>query len=120
MWPDAHDRGEGWEAVHGDGQPGGPRIISTALLTILNVIDFEMDVAAAVSAPRFHHQWVPDKLYVEPETPADVVEGLRRRGHTVDVSKRHWSSAQAIVVDPETGLLMGGSDPRSDGRALGF
>jgi len=101
------------------GSPGGPRIISTTLLTILNVVDWEMDAQAAVSAPRFHHQWRPDVLRVERETPSDVVEALGRRGHTVDVSKRHWSSAQIIVIDAETGLHWGGSDPRTDGGAVG-
>ena len=101
------------------GSPGGPRIISTTLLTLLNVIDFGMDVQSAVSFPRFHHQWLPDRLLVEPATPADVVEGLRRRGHNVEVSERNWSSAQAIVIDAETGLHTGGSDPRSDGVAAG-
>jgi len=102
------------------GSPGGPRIISTTLLTILNVFDWGMDVSEAVSAPRFHHQWVPDELVVERAVPADVQEGLRRRGHHVVVSERDWSSAQAIVIDPETGWHLGGSDPRSDGLAQGL
>jgi len=101
------------------GSPGGPRIISTVLLTILNVVDWGMDVQAAVSAPRYHHQWIPDKLRVEPETPADVVDALRARGHTVDVQSRHWSAAEAIVIDPASGLHYGGSDPRTDGGAYG-
>jgi len=102
------------------GSPGGPRIISTTLLTILNVIDYEMTAQEAVSVPRFHHQWQPDKLRVEPETPADVVEALRARGHEVDVEKRHWSAAEVIVIDPKTGLHAGGSDPRTDGAAVGW
>ena len=102
------------------GSPGGPRIITTVLLSILNVIDYGLNVQESVSAPRFHHQWVPDKLFVEPAIPEDVIEGLRRRGHRVEVSVRNWSSAQAIVIDPETGWHMGGTDPRSDGLALGY
>jgi gamma-glutamyltranspeptidase/glutathione hydrolase len=101
------------------GSPGGPRIISTVLLTILNVVDWGMDVQAAVSAPRYHHQWIPDTLRVEPETPRDVTEALRALGHTVDVQSRHWSAAEAIVIDPVTGLHAGGSDPRTDGGAYG-
>jgi gamma-glutamyltranspeptidase/glutathione hydrolase len=101
------------------GSPGGPRIISTTLLSIINVIDYGMDVQQAVSAPRFHHQWVPDKLYVEPETTDDVVEALRRRGHTVSVSDWNWSAAEVIAVDLDTGMFSGGSDPRTDGLALG-
>ncbi|MBW2245197.1 MAG: gamma-glutamyltransferase [Deltaproteobacteria bacterium] len=100
------------------GSPGGPRIITTTLLSIVNVIDYGMDVQEALNFPRFHHQWVPDRLLVEPATPADVVEALRARGHNVEISKRNWSSAQAIVVEPD-GLHLGASDPRGDGRAQG-
>jgi gamma-glutamyltranspeptidase/glutathione hydrolase len=101
------------------GSPGGPRIITTTLLTILNVIDYGMNVQEAVAAPRFHHQWIPDKLSVEPEIPVDVIEGLRARGHTVDVSSRHWSAAEAIVIDPATNVHYGGADPRTQGAAVG-
>ncbi len=102
------------------GSPGGPRIISTTLLTILNVIDYGMNVQQAVSAPRFHHQWIPNKITVEPEFTADVIEGLEERGHTVERSKRHWSSAQSIVIDPNSGIYYGGTDPRTNGLAVGF
>ncbi len=102
------------------GSPGGPRIISTTLETVLSVVDFGMDVQAAVSVPRFHHQWIPDKLRLEPEFAPDVVEALRKRGHDVDVQSRHWSAAEAIVVDPETGIHFGGTDPRTQGAAIGY
>jgi gamma-glutamyltranspeptidase/glutathione hydrolase len=101
------------------GSPGGPRIITTVLLTLLNVIDYGMDVQQAVSAPRFHQQWVPDKLFVEPAFTSDVVRALERRGHNVEVSDRNWSAAEAIVVDSENGWHYGGSDPRRDGLAAG-
>jgi gamma-glutamyltranspeptidase / glutathione hydrolase len=101
------------------GSPGGPRIITTTLLTLLNVIDYGMNASEAVAAPRIHHQWQPDVLDVEPGTVADVVEGLRARGHEVKVSERAWSSAQLVVVDPKTGRFTGASDPRSDGLAQG-
>ena len=102
------------------GSPGGPRIISTTLLTILGVVDYGLDVKASVSAPRFHQQWVPDVLYVEPQIPLDVVEGLRRRGHDVKQGRRTWCAAESIVIDPASGLHFGGNDPRRDGLALGF
>jgi gamma-glutamyltranspeptidase/glutathione hydrolase len=102
------------------GSPGGPRIISTVLLSILNKVDYGMDIQEAVSAPRFHHQWVPDTVFVERAVPEDVREGLRQRGHRVIASPHNWSSAQAIFFDEMTGLFRGGSDPRSDGLALGF
>jgi gamma-glutamyltranspeptidase/glutathione hydrolase len=101
------------------GSPGGSRIISTVLLTIINTLDYGMDVQQAVSAPRVHHQWVPDKLRVEAAIPADVVEALRARGHDVEVSDWDWSVAEVIAIDPETGWHTGGSDPRSQGLALG-
>ena len=113
-----------------DGRPfmvtgcnGGSRIITATLLSILNVVDYGMDVQEAVSAPRFHHQWVPDRLVVEAAIPVDVIEALRSRGHQVEVSERNWSKApkvQAIVVDPASGRHLGGSDPRDDGVALGY
>ncbi len=101
------------------GSPGGPRIISTTLLSIVNVIDYAMDASEAVSAPRFHHQWDPDVLYLEPATARDVVDALRERGHEVVVEERDWSAAEAIVVEPG-GAFWGGSDPRRDGLAAGL
>jgi len=101
------------------GSPGGPRIITTTLLTVLNVVDYGMDASEAVAAPRLHHQWRPDVLEVEPPTPADVIEGLRRRGHEVRVGDREWGSAQVVRVDPASGLYTGASDPRTDGAAIG-
>jgi gamma-glutamyltranspeptidase/glutathione hydrolase len=78
-----------------------------------------MDVMAAVSAPRIHHQWQPDALVVEPGIAEDVQGGLRERGHRVEPSRSSWSSAQALSFEVETGWYAGGSDPRSDGLALG-
>jgi gamma-glutamyltranspeptidase/glutathione hydrolase len=101
------------------GSPGGPRIISTTLLTVLGVVDWKLDPQAAVSMPRFHHQWDPNRLRVEPEFSDETLAALRARGHDVERSPRHWSAAEAIVVDPETGLHLGGSDPRTDGGAIG-
>ncbi len=102
------------------GSPGGPRIISTTLLTILDVVDWKRDAQAAVSAPRFHHQWDPNRLRVEPEIADEVIAALEAMGHEVERSGRHWSAAEVIVVDPETGLHLGGTDPRTDGAAVGI
>lgn len=101
------------------GSPGGPRIITTVLLTLLNVLDYGMDVSAAVAAPRFHHQWIPDELSVEPETTRDVVKALEAMGHKVSVSPHHWSASESILIEPETGLHTGRWDPRTDGAAVG-
>jgi gamma-glutamyltranspeptidase/glutathione hydrolase len=101
------------------GSPGGPRIISTTLLTILNVVDWGMDPQAATATPRFHHQWEPDTLRLEPEFADEVIDALRARGHAVERSQRHWSAAEVVVVDPVTGWHLGGTDPRTDGGAIG-
>jgi gamma-glutamyltranspeptidase/glutathione hydrolase len=101
------------------GSPGGPRIISTTLLSIVNLIDFGMDVQQAVAAPRFHQQWVPDVFYVEEGVSADAIAGLEARGHRVEVGKP-WSAAEAIAIDPATGVHRGGADPRRDGLAVGY
>jgi gamma-glutamyltranspeptidase/glutathione hydrolase len=101
------------------GSPGGPRIISTTLLTILNVVDWKMDPEAAVAAPRFHHQWDPNRLRVEPEIADEVIEALVARGHDVERSSRHWSAAEIIVIEAATGRHIGGADPRTDGAAVG-
>ena len=66
------------------GSPGGPRIITTVLLALLNVIDFGLDPSEALAQPRFHHQWVPDELSVEAGIPADVQDALRARGHVAE------------------------------------
>ena len=101
------------------GSPGGPRIISTTLLTILAVVDHGEGAQAAVAAARYHHQWVPDRVSLEPGVPEAVATALRARGHEIERAKTAWSSAQVIVVDPRSGRLTGGSDPRGDGIAAG-
>jgi gamma-glutamyltranspeptidase / glutathione hydrolase len=94
------------------GSPGGSRIISTVLQVIVNVLDYRMDVAAAVAAPRLHHQWMPDEVKVEPGFPPDVLEGLKAKGHTVGESMG-YTSANSIMVTPNG--LLGAPDPRTRG-----
>ncbi len=101
------------------GSPGGPRIITTVLQVLTNVIDFHLNVQQAVDRPRFHHQWLPDTLYVEelgftPETLAD----LRHRGHEIK-PEFPWSDAQAIMIDPATSDRLGGGDSRGAARPIG-
>jgi gamma-glutamyltranspeptidase/glutathione hydrolase len=102
------------------GSPGGSRIITTVLETILNVVDFGMNVQEAVDAPRFHHQWLPDRVEIERRGfPVDVVRRLEALGHVVTVSE-DMGDVHAILVDPATSLRTGASDPRMDGLALGY
>ncbi len=95
------------------GASGGSTIISATLQVYLNVVVFGMDPQEAVSAPRIHHQWMPDTLFVEPDVPADVVRNLEARGHTVDL-RRAFSSVQVVVVGPD-GVASAASDPRKGG-----
>ncbi len=93
------------------GSPGGSRIITTTLQIIMNVIDHKMNIAEATYAPRIHHQWLPDELRVEEGISNDTKAILRAKGHDV-VTKRTMGATQSIMVDPETGVLLGATDPR--------
>ena len=94
------------------GTPGGSRIISAVLQVLVDVIDYKMDVAAAVAAPRVHHQWMPDVVRVERGFPEEVLDALRAKGHQV-VEPLGQTSANSIAVTP-IGLL-GAPDPRTRG-----
>ena len=94
------------------GSPGGSLIISAVLQVIVNVLDYHMDVAAAVAAPRLHHQWLPDEVRVEPGFAADTLAALRAKGHRV-IEPLGQTSANSIAVT-DNGLL-GAPDPRTRG-----
>ena len=105
------------------GSPGGSRIISTVLEVLTNVVDFGLDAQEAVARPRFHHQWLPDELEVEPGLPEATLDGLRERGWTLDRLVR-FGAANVVVVRYGPGgarTLEGGADPRrADDTARGF
>ena len=103
------------------GTPGGRTIINTTMQTILNVIDHGMNIARAVSAPRIHHQWLPDSTRMETGFfSADTVRLYEQRGHTIRET-RAIGSAMAVFRDPETGVVSGGADPRAeDGGAVAY
>jgi len=111
------------------GSPGGSRIITAVLQTILNVIDYDMDIAAATSAPRFHHQWYPDVLLMEKGFNLDVLNQLRKTGYSVEAPELHGNSytptgrqigmLQSIVKRDDK--LYGVADDRRQGSlALGY
>src|SRR5499426_1216099 len=85
---------------------------------VTNIVDYAMDVQAAIDAPRAF--FVGETTVVEHALPPASVEGLRARGHQVAPAPSPWGGAQAIRIDWERGVLIGGSDPRKDGCALGY
>jgi gamma-glutamyltranspeptidase/glutathione hydrolase len=109
------------------GSPGGPRIISATLQTIFNSLALQMSPPDAVHAPRIHHQWAPDKLFVEKKfAPAGTLSALESMGHEI-VDVDHIGDVQAIFVsedsnqtDHSTAQVTGVSDTRSEGRPRGL
>jgi gamma-glutamyltranspeptidase/glutathione hydrolase len=101
------------------GSPGGPTIINTVLNILLNVIDYKMGVQQAVDAPRFHNQWLPDELRVEPGFSPDTLALLKARGPNVGPARGFPGDAPYIAVAPD-GLLLGAADPRMGGQAAGY
>ena len=94
------------------GSPGGSRIITTVLQVVLNVIDFEMNIAEATLMPRVHHQWRPDKLQIEPGFSPDTLAILKKKGHRVTQGNT-MGSVQSIML--KDGKLYGASDTRRPG-----
>jgi gamma-glutamyltranspeptidase/glutathione hydrolase len=102
------------------GAPGGSRIPTAVLQVILNVVDFGMNVQDAIDAPRFHHQWLPDKLSLERGISPDTVALLKSRGYDVD-NAAGVVIAQVAAIVSDGGWLQGGSDGRSGaGKAAGY
>ena len=94
------------------GSPGGSRIISTVLQVIVNVLDYDMDVASAVAAPRVHHQWLPDEVRMERGFADDVITALKAKGHTIGEPLGQTSANSIAVTDHG---LLGAPDPRTRG-----
>ena len=102
------------------GSPGGGTIINTVLQVLLDVIAFHLDVRQAVTEPRFHHQWMPDKMLLEDwGFSADTVAELKSAGYQVDI-RPSIGECEAVEVDAKTGWRFGAADPRGDGRAVGY
>ena len=103
------------------GSPGGRTIINTVLEVIVNCIDHGLDVQAAVSAPRFHHQWLPDKIDFEKNgISPDTLALLKQRGHVTAESAFTQGVAQGIVWNKTDKVLEGATDRRVlDGAAIG-
>ena len=101
------------------GSPGGPTIISATLLTVINWMRLGMDAQAAINAPRFHHQWLPDYILLETEFSPALETALNARGHATK-RKGHIGLVNAVAVDAQTGDRLGAADPRDHGSAIGY
>lgn len=103
------------------GSPGGSTIITSVLQTILNVYEFKMTMQQAVDAPRFHNQWLPDDIMVEPNKFDKItLQNLMSKGYSINEKFAPvLGKVDAILIQPD-GKLEGGADFRGDDKAAGF
>ncbi len=102
------------------GARGGPRIISAVIQTVINVIDHDMDIQAAIDAPRIHHQWFPDEiLYEKFGLSPDTMTILSSYGHKFTDKPASVAQATGIMLDAK-GVWLGAIDSRGDGQAVGY
>ena len=101
------------------GSPGGPTIISATLLSVINWMRLGMDAQAAINAPRFHHQWLPDQIFIEEDFPESTEKALEARGFAVK-RRGHIGLVNAIGIDAKSGERLGVADPRDKGAAVGY
>ncbi|MCG8503207.1 MAG: gamma-glutamyltransferase [Sphingomonadales bacterium] len=107
--------GRPWMAT---GSPGGSTIINAVLQMLLNVMEFDMNIAAATAAPRLHHQWLPDRVFIEPGISPDTVAALVAIGHQFG-RPRILGATQTVMAGP--GVVYGATDPRrAGGGAEGY
>jgi len=109
------------------GSPGSSKIITTVANVLMGVVDYGMNIQEAVNAPRFHNQWMPDVLNVEPWFSPDTLSLLHHMGYNIEVGLHYgtnvdpyWSDAECIAVDAKSGNRLGASDGRNSGRAVGY
>ena len=103
------------------GSPGGPTIINTVTQIILNIIDFGMNIQQAIDWPRLHHQWMPDEIRYEPlGVNPDTLRRLQEMGHRFATMPRNIGDAEGIMIEEKTRVRLGGSDPRLDGKSVGY
>jgi gamma-glutamyltranspeptidase/glutathione hydrolase len=102
------------------GTPGGSRIISMVTLGILDyVLQPEVDLQRIVGLPRYHHQYLPDRIEFEPGAFSETwLQALRTRGHAVEIGRRKWGNMQAVYLDKRSGRATAESDPRGKAGVL--
>jgi len=102
------------------GSPGGGTIINTVLQVLLNNLVYKMDILQAVTSPRFHDQWIPDTLTLERVGfSSDTLDKLQQAGYPLSF-RDGLGDCEAIALDPASGWRFGASDPRADGKAVGY
>ena len=102
------------------GSPGGSTITNTVLQVLLNVLVYKMDVLQAVSSPRFHDQWFPDRISFEQTGfSSDTLAKVQQAGYPVKF-RDSMGDCEAIEIDPQFGWRLGASDPRGDGKAVEY
>ncbi len=102
------------------GSPGGPTIISAVLLTVINWSRLQMGAQASINAPRFHQQWLPAPVELEPFISDAVLQSLEARGYTISPERNFMGEVEAIGIDPATKERLGAPDQRRSGSAVGF
>jgi gamma-glutamyltranspeptidase/glutathione hydrolase len=101
------------------GTPGGSTIITSVFQTIVNVIDFDMDMQDAVSAKKFHHQWLPDEVQVE-DGALDSLTVIKLKHKSYHIVPRGPIGRVDAILKTKWGYYQGGADPRGDDKALGW
>ncbi len=110
--------GSAWFAL---GARGGPRIITAVLQSVINMIDYDMNIQQAIDAPRIHQQWFPDQIIYEPlGMSPDTIKILENLGQTFAARPANIASATGIAIEEKTGVKFGAIDSRSDGEAVGY
>ncbi len=110
--------GKFWFAL---GSPGGPTIINTVTQTIINVVDHGMNIQQAIDWPRFHHQWMPDEIRHEPfGISPDTMQKLTSMGHKFAERPSNMGDCEAVMIEDKSGVRLGGSDSRANGKSVGY